>query len=151
MTRTERGSATLHTLFAAVLLFTALTAAILWSAISTARHKLAAAADLTALSAAQSLSAARPPSAARSLGVGRSLGAGRPVGANGLLESLEQAAGNGALVAPCVTAARIAVVNEVRLAGCVVASDAVTVEVSVELDLWVMRPTLSAEARAGPL
>ncbi|MEU8226086.1 Rv3654c family TadE-like protein [Kribbella sp. NPDC048915] len=61
MTRSERGSATLHSLFAAVLILTALTAAILWSAISTARHKLAAAADLTALSAARFLT--DPPAA----------------------------------------------------------------------------------------
>ena len=57
MTHNERGSATLHSLFAAVLLITALTAATLWSATSTARHKLTTAADLTALSAAQSLNA----------------------------------------------------------------------------------------------
>ena len=53
--RSERGSGTLLTLFAGLLLATALAMAILWSAISVARHKLAATADLTALSAAQSL------------------------------------------------------------------------------------------------
>ena len=118
MTRAERGSATLHTLFAAVLLFTALTAAILWSAISTARHKLAAAADLTALSAAQSPRATQ---------------------------------GRASAAAPCATAARVAVANKVRLTACAVAADAVTVEVSLEVDLRVTRPTLTAEARAGPL
>ncbi|WP_372446363.1 pilus assembly protein TadG-related protein [Kribbella aluminosa] len=51
--RSERGSATLQVVFAAVLLFAVFAVAILWSAISTARHKLSAAADLTALSAAQ--------------------------------------------------------------------------------------------------
>lgn len=124
MTRTERGSATLHTLFAAVLLVTAFTAAILWSAISTARHKLAAAADLTALSAAQL------------------------IGSNGQVEHHQQPAGN---ATPCTTAARIAVLNKVQLTACVVASDAVTVEVSRQLDLRVTRPTLTAAARAGPL
>jgi secretion/DNA translocation related TadE-like protein len=120
MTRTERGSATLHTLFAAVLLFTAFTAAILWSAISTARHKLAAAADLTALSAAQSLNTTQPASAAPP-------------------------------ATPCATAARVAVLNKVHLTACVIASDAVTVEVSLQLDLRLARPTLTAAARAGPL
>ncbi|RZT15366.1 putative Flp pilus-assembly TadE/G-like protein [Kribbella sp. VKM Ac-2569] len=133
MTRTERGSATLHTLFAAVLLFTALTAAVLWSAISTARHKLTAAADLTALSAAQSL------------------GAARPVRSNGQFEHHEQSHGNAPPATPCATAARVAVLNKVQLTACVVASDAVTVEVSVELDLRLTRPTLTAAARAGPL
>ncbi|WP_410789005.1 pilus assembly protein TadG-related protein [Kribbella sp. C-35] len=128
MTRTERGSATLHTLFAAVLLFTALTAAILWSAISTTRHKLAAAADLTALSAAQSLNTIQSPTTAQPSDIAQPSG-----------------------TAPCVTAARVAVVNKVRLAACVVASGAVTVEVSLELDLRVARPTLTAAARAGPL
>ena len=60
MTRNQKGSATLHSLFAAVLLLTALAGATLWSTISTARHKLATAADLTALSAAQSLTATDP-------------------------------------------------------------------------------------------
>jgi secretion/DNA translocation related TadE-like protein len=53
--RSERGSGTLLTLFMGLLLATALAMATLWSAISIARHKLAAAADLTALSAAQAL------------------------------------------------------------------------------------------------
>ncbi|MGW6196060.1 pilus assembly protein TadG-related protein [Kribbella sp. NPDC055110] len=139
MTRTERGSATLHTLFAAVLLLTAFTAAILWSAISTARHKLAAAADLTALSAAQSLSTAQFGSAAQ------------PLGSNGQLGDSERPAGDAALAAPCAEAARTAVLNKVELTACVVASDAVTVEVSLQLDLRLTRPTLTAAARAGPL
>ncbi|GAB3939027.1 hypothetical protein GCM10029976_054490 [Kribbella albertanoniae] len=54
-TRSDRGSGTIHVLTACLLLSTALASAILWAAISTARHQLAAAADLTALSAANSL------------------------------------------------------------------------------------------------
>ncbi len=54
-TRSDRGSGTIHVLTACLLLSTALATAILWAAISTARHQLAAAADLTALSAANSL------------------------------------------------------------------------------------------------
>jgi hypothetical protein len=145
MTRTERGSATLHTLFAAVLLFTAFTAAILWSAISTAHHKLATAADLTALSAAQSLSSAQSFSAAQLSS------AARPIGSDGQLEHDEQPAGIAPPATPCATAARVAVLNKVRLTACVVASDAVTVEVSLQLDLRLTRPTLTAAARAGPL
>jgi hypothetical protein len=145
MTRTERGSATLHTLFAAVLLFTALTAAILWSAISTARHKLAAAADLTALSAAQSLSATQSSSTAQLLG------AARPIGSDDQLEHREQPAGIVPPATPCATAARVAVLNKVHLTACAVASDVVTVEVSLQLDLRLTRPTLTAAARAGPL
>ncbi|TCO47599.1 secretion/DNA translocation related TadE-like protein [Kribbella antiqua] len=59
--RTERGSGTLFALSMGLLLLTALTLVTLWSAISTARHKLAAAADLTALSAAQSLQSGTAP------------------------------------------------------------------------------------------
>ncbi|MFG1906506.1 Rv3654c family TadE-like protein [Kribbella sp. NPDC048928] len=120
MSRSERGSATLHVLFAAVLLFTTFAGAILWSAISTTRHKLAAAADLTALSAVQSLGAAQ------------SLGASHPVTA-------------------CGGAARAAALNHVQLRACEVTSTAVTVEVSLELDLRLARPTLTAIARAGPV
>ena len=58
--RTERGSGTLLTLFMGLLLATAVAMATLWSAISVARHKLAAAADLTALSAAQALASGTP-------------------------------------------------------------------------------------------
>ncbi|GAB2630130.1 hypothetical protein GCM10009743_00590 [Kribbella swartbergensis] len=53
--RSERGSGTLLTLFVGLVLATALAAATLWSAVSVARHKLTAAADLAALSAAHSL------------------------------------------------------------------------------------------------
>ncbi|WP_405063735.1 flp pilus-assembly TadE/G-like family protein [Kribbella sp. NBC_01505] len=55
--RSERGSGTIHMLTACLLLSTALAVAVLWAAVSTARHKLGAAADLTALSAAFSLAA----------------------------------------------------------------------------------------------
>ena len=58
--RTELGSGTLLTLFMGLLLATAVAMATLWSAISIARHKLAAAADLTALSAAQALASGAP-------------------------------------------------------------------------------------------
>jgi secretion/DNA translocation related TadE-like protein len=58
--RAERGSGTLLTLFMGLVLATAVAMAILWSAISIARHKLAAAADLTALSAAQALASGAP-------------------------------------------------------------------------------------------
>ena len=151
MTRTERGSATLHTLFAAVLLFTALTAATLWSAISTARHKLAAAADLTALSAAQSLSATQSPTTAEPSSTAQLLGAARLIGSDDRLEHHEQPAGIVPPATPCATAARVAALNKVHLTACVVASDAVTVEVSLQLDLRLTRPTLTAAARAGPL
>jgi Flp pilus assembly protein TadG len=142
MTRTERGSATLHTLFAAVLLFTALTTAILWSAISTARHKLAAAADLTALSAAHSLSTEQAGSAEQAGSIAQ------PFESDGQFGRPEPPPGN---ATPCATAARTAVLNKVELTACVVASDAVTVEVSLQLDLRLTRPTLTAAARAGPL
>jgi secretion/DNA translocation related TadE-like protein len=49
----ERGSGTLFTLLMGLLLLAAVVMATIWSAISVARHKLATAADLTALSAAQ--------------------------------------------------------------------------------------------------
>jgi secretion/DNA translocation related TadE-like protein len=62
--RCERGSGTVHTLTACLLLATALAVAILWAAVSTARHKVAAGADLTALSAAYAL--ATDPCAAAS-------------------------------------------------------------------------------------
>lgn len=127
MTRTERGSATLHVLFAAVLLFTVLFAATLWSAVSTARHNLTAAADLTALSAAQSLSSAQyvDPDKPRT--------------------AITQS------TAPCTTAARIAALNKVQLTACDVTSTAVTVEVSLQLDLRLAHPTLTSTARAGPV
>jgi hypothetical protein len=52
---------------------------------------------------------------------------------------------------PCETAARIAILNKVHLTNCNVTTDAVTVEVSLKLDLPLGHPTLSATARAGPL
>jgi secretion/DNA translocation related TadE-like protein len=58
--RTEHGSGTLLTFFLGLLLATAVAMATLWSAISIARHKLASAADLTALSAAQALVSGTP-------------------------------------------------------------------------------------------
>ncbi|MFB6719920.1 Rv3654c family TadE-like protein [Kribbella sp. NPDC056345] len=64
-TRSDRGSGTIHVLTACLLLSTALAAAILWATISTARHQLAAAADLTALSAANSLTSAPCTTAAQ--------------------------------------------------------------------------------------
>lgn len=132
--RSERGSATLHAVFVAVLLFTALGAAVLWAAISTARHKLAAAADLTALSAAHAL-----VDAERS---------GEAVAAS----SAELAPlAHSRTASPCVTAARTAALNDVRLTSCEVTSVAVTVVVSLRLDLRMARPTLTASARAGPL
>jgi secretion/DNA translocation related TadE-like protein len=86
---------------------------ILWSAVSTARHKLAAAADLTALSAAQ-------------------------VVASGSAD-------------PCATARRIATTYRVELADCRVTEDTVSIRVTKQVELAaVARPTLSAQARAGP-
>jgi secretion/DNA translocation related TadE-like protein len=54
----ERGSGTILTLLMSLLLLVAVAIATIWSAVSTARHKLAAAADLTALSAAQAIQSA---------------------------------------------------------------------------------------------
>lgn len=127
MTRTEKGGATLHVLFAAVLLFTALFAATLWSAISTARHKLTAAADLTALSAAQSLSSVQ------------------------YVDPAKPQAAITQPTPPCTTAARTAALNKVRLTACDVTSTAVTVQVSLQLDLRLAHPTLTSTARAGPV
>ena len=56
----ERGSGTIFTLLMGVLLLAAVAMATIWSAVSIARHKLATAADLTALSAAQALQSAAP-------------------------------------------------------------------------------------------
>ncbi|MFF0338585.1 pilus assembly protein TadG-related protein [Kribbella sp. NPDC004875] len=164
MTRSERGSATIHALIAATLLLTALAAATLWSAISTARHKLAAAADLTALSAAQSLTTspvpgtAEPQSAAPSAASTRSTGEVlqvREVGSVFGVHSLKNDSSGRLLPAAsvdraCVIAARTAALNGVRLRACDVTSAAVMVEVSVELDLRVVHPVLTAAARAGP-
>jgi secretion/DNA translocation related TadE-like protein len=51
----ERGSATLLSLASALLLLTASVACALWAAVSIGHHRAAAAADLSALSAAQAL------------------------------------------------------------------------------------------------
>ncbi|MFD3405150.1 flp pilus-assembly TadE/G-like family protein [Kribbella sp. NPDC058693] len=194
MTRSERGSATIHTLLAAVLLITALAAATLWSTVSTARHKLTTAADLTALSAAQSLATSESPTdpapasdATRAAATtdttyaaattdttyaaattDATVAAATTDGKHATVTSLtaqrhparrssngEQpltgAASLAAPTTPCETAARIAILNKVRLAGCDVTADSVTVEVSLELDLPFGHRTLVATARAGPL
>jgi hypothetical protein len=52
---------------------------------------------------------------------------------------------------PCATAARTAALNKVQLADCDVTSTAVTVQVSLRLDLPLAHPTLTTTARAGPL
>jgi hypothetical protein len=161
MTRNERGSATLLVLFTAVLLFTALTAAVLWSAISTSRHKLAAAADLTALSAAQALSTAQSPT--RSLNAQPSSAhhpgtttppnaAARLFVTTGVLRTTDPPTPQpiGAAT-PCAAAGRTAALNDVQLSACEVTPTAVTVQVSLQLDLRIARPTLSAIARAGPV
>lgn len=129
--RSEQGSATLHVIFMSALLFTALTVATLWMAISTARHKLAAAADLTALSAAQVM--VDGPSTV-------------PAAASGPPAQLTSASS----AKPCAAAARTAALNDVHLTSCEVTSTAVSVEVSLELELRIARPTLTATARAGP-
>jgi hypothetical protein len=147
MTHSERGSATIHALFAAVLLLTVLAAAVLWAAISTARHQLAAAADLTALSAAQSVAftpAAQfePPDSPTPA---------EPPDSTGTKGDNEPAGVRVTPTAPCATARRIAELNKVQLTRCDVAADSVTVEVAMSLDLRVSQPTLAATARAGPI
>jgi hypothetical protein len=210
MTHSQRGSATIHTLLAAVLLITALAAATLWSTISTARHKLTTAADLTALSAAQTLATTVATTADQSTNVTPLSVASAPT--TNLVPSTDAkpateytpmseitrspdpaprtdfvhpdpslitqrlrstystadhplthtAPAAAPVVAravapvvagatPCETAARIASLNKVHLTNCKVTTDAVTVEVSLQLDLPLGRPTVSATARAGPL
>lgn len=153
MTPSERGSATVHTLLAAVLLFTALAAAILWSTISTARHKLTAAADLTALSAAQSLTMLSATDSAPATddthATATSLNRQRLPTANP--RNADQPSTTTAPATPCETAARIATLNNVHLTNCAVTADSATIEVSLELDLPFGHRTLSATARAGPL
>ncbi|MEV5961762.1 flp pilus-assembly TadE/G-like family protein [Kribbella sp. NPDC051952] len=127
----EKGSATLHSLFAAVLLITALAAATLWSAISTARHQLTAAADLTALSAAQSLT--KPPTTAQPSA------ARQPLIPPTTPET------------PCTTAARIATLHKAHLTACHPTPTEVTVGLSLQLNLPFTHPTLTTTARAGPL
>ena len=174
MTHSEKGSATLHSLFAAVLLITALTAATLWSAVSTARHKLTTAADLTALSAAQSLDAqpiadpsttnsgataldATSPTAAGSAtttdatapGATGSTGATSGTTASGATGSARATAPGSATA--CAVAARIAAIHKVHLTACTPTPTSVTIEVSLRLHLLVAHPNLTARSRAGPL
>jgi secretion/DNA translocation related TadE-like protein len=119
--RSERGSGTLLTLFTGLLLATALAVATLWSAVSVARHKLTAAADLAALSAAQYLNV----SAAHTLDTDPT--------------------------APCATAARIAALHDATLTTCKVTPEAVTVQLSTQLHLAnLAHPTLTTTSRAGP-
>lgn len=133
MTRSEKGSATVLSLLAALLLLTALTVATLWSSISTARHKLSAAADLTALSAAQALFATTPSAATPP--TGNSDTAPDPAGAS-----------------PCEIADRIAALHKVHLASCHPTATTVTVTVTLQLRLRPFaHPTLTTTARAGPL
>ncbi|MFI5692085.1 pilus assembly protein TadG-related protein [Kribbella sp. NPDC051586] len=172
MTHSERGSATLHTLLAAVLLLTAVAAATIWSSISTARHRLTAAADLTALSAAQSLATTQADTSptnptnsplatepARTAEVAQTTDSGRTsevslttqqIPAKGP-PSADQPPPVTPPATPCEVAARAAILNKVRLANCDVTSNAVTVVVSLELNLPVAHPTLTATSRAGPL
>ena len=153
MTPNEKGSATLHSLFAAVLLLTALAAAILWSTTSTARHKLATAADLTALSAAQSLT--NPPatdagttaSGATTLDITGARTASDPPGPD-LTASSSTALNR---TTPCVTAARIAALHKVLLIACHPTPTSVTIQVALDLRLPFTHPTLTTTARAGPL
>ncbi|MFC6161371.1 pilus assembly protein TadG-related protein [Kribbella jiaozuonensis] len=182
MTRSERGSATIHTLLAAVLLITALAAATLWSTISTARHRLTTAADLTALSAAQFLATSElPTDPASAVGDARAAATGdvraaasgdtsaaavgdmRAAATHAMatslttqrLDAMHSSNADQPTVtepaAPCETAARIAILNKVRLASCRVTADDVTIQVSLELDLPFGHRTLVATARAGPL
>ncbi|MGY4772570.1 pilus assembly protein TadG-related protein [Kribbella sp. CWNU-51] len=153
MTDNEKGSATLHSLFAAVLLLTALAAATLWSTISTARHKLATAADLTALSAAQSLAnpaatdASRTASGATTLGITGARTASDPPGPD--LTTSNSTALN--RTTPCAIAARIAGLHKVDLVACHPTPTSVTIQVSLDLRLPFTHPTLTTTARAGPL
>lgn len=145
--RSERGSATLQVLFASVLLLAVFGVAILWSAISTARHKVSAAADLTALSAAQALNA---PTAGLTTPSGVPGAAGDRASGASVVATTQGVLGVSSVEA-CVVAGRVAVRNGVRLTGCEVVADAVSVEVSVDVDLRVVRAPLTASARAGPV
>jgi Flp pilus assembly protein TadG len=153
MTHNEKGSATLHSLFAAVLLLTALAAAILWTTISTARHKLATAADLTALSAAQSLATPAATDADTTASGATPFditGAGTASGAAGpdLTTSSPTALNR---TTPCATAARIAALHKVDLVACHPTPTSVTIRVALDLRLPFAHPTLTTTARAGPL
>ena len=174
MTHNEKGSATLHSLFAAVLLLTALAAATLWSTISTARHQLATAADLTALSAAESL-ATPPPTTTPSAATGPDA----PVGGTTISGATASRAtdttastttastttgstttGSGMPnsgitpsdpTTPCATAARIAALHKVDLIACHPTPTSVTIQVALQLHLPFTIPTVTTTARAGPL
>ncbi|WP_405070683.1 pilus assembly protein TadG-related protein [Kribbella sp. NBC_01510] len=153
MTHNEKGSATLHSLFAAVLLLTALAAAILWSTISTARHKLATAADLTALSAAQSLAnpaaadASTTASGATTFDITGARTASDLPGPD-LTTSSSSALDR---TIPCAIAARIAALHKVDLVACHLTPTSVTIQVALDLRLPFTHPTLTTTARAGPL
>ena len=163
MTRSQKGSATLHSLFAAVLLMTALAAATLWSTISTARHKLATAADLTALSAAQSLTT---PLATTHTGTPASgqtgatasgapdadaTGAGTAISAATDLDLTASSSTALDPATPCATAARIAALHKVDLVACHPTPTSITIQVALVLRLPFTHPTLTTTARAGPL
>ncbi|WP_433169613.1 hypothetical protein [Kribbella sp. CA-247076] len=153
--------------------------AVLWSAISTTRHKLAAAADLTALSAAQSLQPAPTTPAATASHPTASAPTDSDSSASALADSPSVAAGptaSGAAASgpaaariatpdpaalppspirsatPCETAARIAALHQATLTACEVTADSVTVQLSTQLNLAdITHPTLTATARAGPV
>jgi uncharacterized membrane protein len=155
MTHNEKGSATLHSLFAAVLLLTALAVAILWSTISTARHKLATAADLTALSAAQSLTTASDTTGAGEAAsdiTGSTTAEARTTAsdATGSAFTASGATAPGSTT-PCATAARIAALHKVDLIACHPTPSSVTIQVALDLHLPFSHPTLTSTARAGPL
>lgn len=133
ITPNERGSATVLSLLASLLLLTALTVATLWSSISTARHKLSAAADLTALSAAQALTATTQTATAPATGASHVVP--DPTAASA-----------------CEIADRIATLHKVHLASCHPTTTAVTITVTLQLHIPPFtHPTLSTTARAGPL
>ena len=149
MTQNEKGSATLHSLFAALLLVTALAAATLWSTVSTARHKLATAADLTALSAAQSLTASETTSTPTTSET-TSTHFTPPPNTSGSYPATSNAI-DSASTSPCAVAARIAALHKVDLLACDPTPTSVTVQVALDLRLPFTHPTLTTIARAGPL
>ncbi|MGW6278941.1 pilus assembly protein TadG-related protein [Kribbella sp. NPDC055071] len=145
MTPNEKGSATLHSLFAALLLITALAAATLWSTISTARHRLSTAADLTALSAGAALSPSTSSTTDTHLSRDAHLAtAAQPSTATELPMDTQ-------LSTSCAAAARIAAVHKVQLIACHSTPTAVTVEVALQIHLPFANPILTATARAGPV
>ena len=168
MNHNEKGSATLHSLFAAVLLLTALTAATFWSTISTARHKLATAADLTALSAAESLTT-NPPTALQPTPVlnptpdpnlanvvlpaaaPQPTSVTSPAAVTEIATATSPALDAYPVTGPCATAARVAALHKVNLTACDPTPTSVTVQVARQLDLPFSHPTLTATSRAGPI